>query len=1359
MEFNLNIELLKFLVTIGAILLGIAVITSKNPIIALFNLITLYLLVAIYLIIVGIAYMGISYIIIYVGAIAILFLFIIMMIDIEVVPSTTKNRKTTPLIFVLFFAFIYIMSQFVKYLELTQFTNSFSSKIKTIYLELINLDDQLSIVNLSNNSIEASLNLDNSLHSIEDSIGTSLLNSNYKEENISIDDNVIVDVENHAVSINNNIVQSIPNKNINLGIEELDILNFLYKNFNNTVIKGIIETHSDTVNFVYYSVITPTWDSMLGNITQVAAISENLYSTYSSFLYILSVLLLLGMIGAIILTGTDSHGIKIVSRFNNKKTVHKSSILKRNEKKQLGSYQLIGLFYLSENPIFNKYSSYFDLFTSFISKIIMNKDIIISGIILSIGILFVSWCLYFIIKLKIIKKKTLYSHQEKIKSSHYSVVDIPLQSKLIRDDKRRIKLEWIDNEWRWVEVPENAPDPRELRRRNNNGERPNNEGDDPNTGDGGPNNGAGDSGNGTGANGTGNDNGTGNGTGNDNNNTNGNNNGTGNDNGNSNGTNNNGNGAENNGNNEGDQGNSTGSEAPSMSATEAQLRSEWEDALRRVQEARPELPNNTEAALERVWDNIDRFVPRETTPEDVRVNHISRMLDTFRETYGLNGSGTNGGGTGANRGVIFAYFVLDSDNYLSSLHLFGRDVLNYLISLNWENYKNLSLLLLLLSLICLGILFTYFIWSEIISKRKIKLFSSLKDSYYMDIYEWNIKELMFFAKRKKNKKKHKKDKKKNEEEPGRSRSGSPFGETEQPGSSSWEEPRPSSNSPSGEQPSSSSGQQPGSQGSPSGQQPGGSQGSPSGQQPGSPSGRQPHFPSVQTEESGSSSEQREQRSSPSSPRREEQRPTSSSGRQRSSGSPLRQQPSSSNQPPTNPQGPSSSNTGGIGPQPVREPTLAMKRMMVRIHAAEKDLEREFRGSHLPDINETWETYMQENPDWTEAECLREMNGVLYMLQHGDRRRIRGLMADLEKMKINKGPGPGPGPGPSAGASKATFYIPFFINDDTSIYFSSSRLFIHEEYFSLNWISILWGIGSLIIVCSSLYIYYINVGQIENSRDIGWPYWRFIAFILPIREADSIETRDSLLDDILHDEFVWQMVCIFLVFCYLWLRVKPIIIRWLSVYLKYREEFEKANNTIKELTDIKARLLKEIEWERWARFYYAKSYRKMAAKYKKLKLNQDRNIRQNKTKFRNLKGLVSIPFFLDYNSDSISYLIGFPTQLGYFVSIIVIISLLLLNINIAFSISNIYVAKGGGFECGFTGFLQTRERYNVVFYKVGILFLMFDLEIFVTFPFPVGSAKAQILNILSVLAFLYVLMFGLSFELKKGTIDFEKRPSI
>jgi len=1139
MEFNLNIELLKFLVTIGAILLGIAVITSKNPIIALFNLITLYLLVAIYLIIVGIAYMGISYIIIYVGAIAILFLFIIMMIDIEVVPSTTKNRKTTPLIFVLFFAFIYIMSQFVKYLELTQFTNSFSSKIKTIYLELINLDDQLSVVNLSNNSIEASLNLDNSLHTIEDSIGTSLLNSNYKEENISIDDNVIIDVENHAVNINNNIVQSIPNKNINLGIEELDILNFFYKNFNNTVIKGIIETHSDSVNFVYYSVIIPTWDSMLGNITQVAAISENLYSTYSSFLYILSVLLLLGMIGAIILTGTDSHDIKIVSMFNNKKTVNKSSILKRNEKKQLGSYQLIGLFYLSDNPIFNKYAPYFDLFISFTSKIIINKDIIISGILIGIGILFVSWCLYFIIKLKRVKKKTLLSHQEKMRSSHYSVIDIPLQSKLIRDDKRRIKLEWIDNEWRWVEVHSNSPDPRELRRRNN-------EGDNPNTGDGGPNNGAGDNGNGTGANGNGNDNGTGNGNDNGTGNDNGNNNGTGNDNGN----NNNGNRAENNGNNEGDQGNSTGPEATSMSATEAQLRSEWEDALRQVQEARPELPNNTEAALERVWDNIDRFVPRETTPEDVRVNHISRMLDTFRETYGLNGNGTNGGGTGTNRGVIFAYFVLDSENCLSSLHSFGRDVLNYLVTLNWENYKNLSLLFLIISLICLGILFSYFIyifiWSEIINKRKIKLFSSVKDSYYMDIHEWNLKELVFFAKKKKNKKKHKKDKKKNEEEPGGSRSGSPFGDIEQPGSSSGEGQRPSSNYPSGEQPGSSSGQQPG---EPS---------SPSGQQPGSPSGRQPHYPSGQTEEPGSSSEQKEQRSSSSSPRREEQRPTSSSGRQRSSGFPVRQESSSSNQPFNNPQGPSSSNTGRIAPQPVREPTMAMKRMMVRIHAAEKDLEGEFRGSHLPDVNETWETYMKENPDWTEAECLREMNGILYMLQHGDRRRIRGLMTDLEKMKMNKGPGPGPGPGPSAGTSTAIFYI---------------------------------------------------------------------------------------------------------------------------------------------------------------------------------------------------------PFFLDYNSDSISYLIGFPTPLGYFVSIIVIISLLLLNINIAFSISNIYVAKGGGFECGFTSFLQTRERYNVVFYKVGILFLMFDLEIFVTFPFPVGSAKAQILNILSVLAFLYVLMFGLSFELKKGTIDFEKRPSI
>src|SRR5271154_2364236 len=105
MELILSITVLKTVLPILAILAGIFVITTQNAIISIFNLIVLYILVAFYLIYIGVAYIGISYVIIYVGAIAILFLFIIMMIDIEIIEKRSNNYL--PLLFFLLSGVLY----------------------------------------------------------------------------------------------------------------------------------------------------------------------------------------------------------------------------------------------------------------------------------------------------------------------------------------------------------------------------------------------------------------------------------------------------------------------------------------------------------------------------------------------------------------------------------------------------------------------------------------------------------------------------------------------------------------------------------------------------------------------------------------------------------------------------------------------------------------------------------------------------------------------------------------------------------------------------------------------------------------------------------------------------------------------------------------------------------------------------------------------------------------------------------------------------------------------------------------------------------------------------------------------------
>jgi NADH-ubiquinone oxidoreductase chain 6 len=106
---NFLLDLLSF----GAILSSILVITSKNPVVAVVFLISLFINTAGYLILIGIGFIGISYIIIYIGAITVLFLFIIMMINIrlldllEIGNEYTKNFPLAILIGTLFVYEIY----------------------------------------------------------------------------------------------------------------------------------------------------------------------------------------------------------------------------------------------------------------------------------------------------------------------------------------------------------------------------------------------------------------------------------------------------------------------------------------------------------------------------------------------------------------------------------------------------------------------------------------------------------------------------------------------------------------------------------------------------------------------------------------------------------------------------------------------------------------------------------------------------------------------------------------------------------------------------------------------------------------------------------------------------------------------------------------------------------------------------------------------------------------------------------------------------------------------------------------------------------------------------------------------------
>jgi NADH-ubiquinone oxidoreductase chain 6 len=103
---NIFIDILAF----AALLSSVLVITSKNPVIAVIFLISVFVNSAGYLILKGAGFIGISYIIVYVGAIAVLFLFVIMMINIkltDILESGSQYTKNLPLALAIGSLFIY----------------------------------------------------------------------------------------------------------------------------------------------------------------------------------------------------------------------------------------------------------------------------------------------------------------------------------------------------------------------------------------------------------------------------------------------------------------------------------------------------------------------------------------------------------------------------------------------------------------------------------------------------------------------------------------------------------------------------------------------------------------------------------------------------------------------------------------------------------------------------------------------------------------------------------------------------------------------------------------------------------------------------------------------------------------------------------------------------------------------------------------------------------------------------------------------------------------------------------------------------------------------------------------------------
>jgi len=115
---------------------GIFIIISKNPIISVLHLILLFSSISCYLIFLGIKFIGLSYLLVYVGAVSILFLFILMLINIRVSELISDTNNNIPL------AILAILAFFIPYNELLPGT-------KTNF-EFMNIDKHISFVSSNN---------------------------------------------------------------------------------------------------------------------------------------------------------------------------------------------------------------------------------------------------------------------------------------------------------------------------------------------------------------------------------------------------------------------------------------------------------------------------------------------------------------------------------------------------------------------------------------------------------------------------------------------------------------------------------------------------------------------------------------------------------------------------------------------------------------------------------------------------------------------------------------------------------------------------------------------------------------------------------------------------------------------------------------------------------------------------------------------------------------------------------------------------------------------------------------------------------------------------------------------------------
>ncbi len=109
---------------------------------------------------------------------------------------------------------------------------------------------------------------------------------------------------------------------------------------------------------------------------------------------------------------------------------------------------------------------------------------------------------------------------------------------------------------------------------------------------------------------------------------------------------------------------------------------------------------------------------------------------------------------------------------------------------------------------------------------------------------------------------------------------------------------------------------------------------------------------------------------------------------------------------------------------------------------------------------------------------------------------------------------------------------------------------------------------------------------------------------------------------------------------------------------------------------------------------------------------------------------------------------------FFLVIALGLSLSFIALNFIFSPKKPDPEKLSAYECGFEAFDDSRMEFDVRFYLVAILFIIFDLEIAFLFPWAISLGDIGLLGFSSMMIFLFILTVGFIYEWKKGALDWE-----